>query len=352
MYSSTDANYAMSLIDMNLNRASEGLRTVEDIARLVRRDASVAAAIKNLRHELQLAVQELPRNQRLSSRNTHRDAGTQATENAEKSRQDFHQIVSSASERTTQSLRVLEETLKLIDQAIAEKVKQLRYVAYDRLAHAELRLLHEAFPQDARLYLLLDCSDPIDAFGARIEAYAEAGVDVFQLRDKHADGAQLLQYARCGVAAASRMERLFIVNDRVDIAIAAGASGVHLGQEDLAIREARAMLDARMFVGVSTHNVEQVDAAVSAGADYIGCGPTFPSMTKPFESFPGLPFLTEAASRCSIPLFAIGGIGASNMGDVLATGCKGVAVSSAIHAADNPLEMANWLAEALRSEEE
>jgi thiamine-phosphate pyrophosphorylase len=347
MYSSAYANSAMSLIDMNLNRASEGLRTVEDIARLVRRDASVAAAMKSLRHELQLAVQELPRSSRLASRSTHRDAGTQSTESSEQSRLGFQQIVSSASERTTQSLRVLEETLKLIDHTIAEKVKQLRYVAYDRLAHAELRLLHEAFPHKARLYLLLDCSEPLDSFAARIEAYAEAGVDVFQLRDKQADGARLLQYARCGVGAATKASKLFIVNDRVDIAIASGASGVHLGQEDLAIEDARAMLDAKMFVGVSTHDIKQVDAAVEAGADYIGCGPTFPSTTKPFDSFPGLPFLTEAAGRGGIPIFAIGGIGASNIGDVLATGCQGVAVSSSIHAADNPFELACWLAEML-----
>jgi thiamine-phosphate pyrophosphorylase len=128
----------------------------------------------------------------------------------------------------------------------------------------------------------------------------------------------------------------FIMNDRPDLAALAKADGVHVGQEELEIRDVRRIVGPRMLVGVSTHNIEQAREAVRGGADYIGCGPTFPSDTKHFDHFPGLDFLREvAAEQVSIPAFAIGGITLENLAQVLSTGFRRIAVSRALSCAED-----------------
>ena len=129
---------------------------------------------------------------------------------------------------------------------------------------------------------------------------------------------------------------LFIINDRADVAAAADADGVHLGQDDLGLKEARAILGPRKLIGVSTHSIEQARAAVLDGANYIGVGPTFPSTTKTFAQFPGVELLRRVAAEIRLPAFAIGGVTAENLNKVLATGFSRIAVSSAVTAAPSP----------------
>ncbi len=128
-----------------------------------------------------------------------------------------------------------------------------------------------------------------------------------------------------------------IVNDRVDLAILSDADGVHLGQTDIPIHEARQLLGPQKLIGVSTHNLAQLQVAQQAGADYIGCGPTFPSTTKDFEDFAGLDFLREAHPHCAVPAFAIGGIQLDNCQQVLATGFSRVALQGYVDSAADPL---------------
>ena len=111
-----------------------------------------------------------------------------------------------------------------------------------------------------------------------------------------------------------------IINDRADIAAAVGADGVHVGQEDLSVKDARAIVGTRMLIGVSTHNIEQARAAVLDGANYLGAGPTFASRTKSFDDFAGLDYLREVSSEIRLPTFAIGGITAENLPSVMAAG--------------------------------
>lgn len=143
------------------------------------------------------------------------------------------------------------------------------------------------------------------------------------------------------------MNALFIVNDRPDIARLVGADGVHLGQDDLPVADARRIVGPDTLIGVSTHSVAQVRKAVLDGADYLGVGPTFPSRTKAFDAFPGLAFVREAAAETSLPAFALGGIGPDNVQDVVAAGLRRVAVSSTIAAADDPEAVARVLRAAL-----
>ena len=140
---------------------------------------------------------------------------------------------------------------------------------------------------------------------------------------------------------------LFVVNDRPDVARLVEADGVHLGQDDLAIRDARRILGAETLIGVSTHDPEQLRRAILEGADYVGVGPTFPSATKTFDHLAGLDFVRYAAEATSLPAFAIGGINLANVGQVVAAGGWRVAVSSAIGRADDPRRMAAALVAAL-----
>ena len=108
------------------------------------------------------------------------------------------------------------------------------------------------------------------------------------------------------------------------------ADGVHFGQEDLSVKDARAIVGTRMLIGVSTHNIDQARAAVLDGANYLGAGPTFPSQTKAFDDFAGLDYLREVAAEIRLPTFAIGGITADNLPEVLAAGITRVAVGAAV----------------------
>src|SRR5205823_4860391 len=118
---------------------------------------------------------------------------------------------------------------------------------------------------------------------------------------------------------------LLIINDRVDLAVLARADGVHIGQDELTIRDARRIVGPEMLVGVSTHNIEQARQAVLDGANYLGCGPVFPSSTKQFKRFPGVNFLKQVAAEISLPAFAFGGVKATNLSRVLATGFSRIA---------------------------
>jgi thiamine-phosphate pyrophosphorylase len=136
---------------------------------------------------------------------------------------------------------------------------------------------------------------------------------------------------------------LFVVNDRPDIARLVEADGVHLGQDDLPVADARRVVGPDALIGVSTHSIAQVRQAVLDGADYIGIGPVFPSATKEFEHFPGLGFVRAATAETTLPAFALGGIGPGNLGEVVAAGARRVAVGAAVARADDPQTAARLL---------
>src|SRR5262249_54437219 len=155
-------------------------------------------------------------------------------------------------------------------------------------------------------------------------------VDVLQFRDKQLGDRELLQRARQLRELTASSRTLFIMNDRPDLAALSRADGVHLGQEELSVKDARSIVGPDALIGVSPHSLVQARQAVLDGASYIGVGPTFPSQTKRFEEFPGLDLLRQIAAEIRRPAFAIGGISLENLPSVLATGIGRVAVSSAV----------------------
>ena len=339
---------AVRVMDANANRAGEGLRTLEDVARLVHEDTAAVTWLKQLRHGLAEALGMLQRGERLQMRSTLGDAGTDVHARGEQQRADVASIVAAACERVLQSLRNLEEFSKLWSTPASGTFKQLRYEAYDVLAKLELRwLTGRSLKDNQRLYLLIDCSLPLESFHAQVGSLADAGVDLFQLRDKRAEGARLMQYARAAVDALQHRPAQLIVNDRVDVALASGAAGVHVGQDDISLVDALRLAQSRLWIGVSTHSLAEAMEAEQGGADYIGCGPTFPSQTKHFAEFAGPEFLREVAAHVSIPAFALGGVDEDNLSQVLNANFQRIAVSGAILRAEDPGQAARRLKERL-----
>ncbi len=142
-------------------------------------------------------------------------------------------------------------------------------------------------------------------------------------------------------------ETLAIVNDRPDIALLSDADGVHVGQDELTVADSRQIVGPDRLIGVSTHSVAQAKQAVCDGADYLGCGPTFPSPTKQFPDFPGLGFLRAVGPALHVPAFAIGGIHSGNLAQVLDTGFRRIAVGAAVTAASDPAAAARSLLQRL-----
>lgn len=324
---------------------------MEDFARLVREDQIAAEWIKTIRHQLGSLVAQLDRSERLRARSAESDAGTDIHSPQELKRGDLSEIIPAAAERITQALRNLEEYGKLVSPEFGQQFKQVRYESYDLLAKAELRLMSSSQMDDCLLYLLIDCEMSSDAFATYVAGLAENGVDAVQIRDKSADGAKLIKYTQLALASVKNTNALVIVNDRIDVALAAGADGVHLGQEDIPLSVAQHLVNAssnpELLIGISTHDLGQVEEAEQGGADYIGCGPTFPSGTKSFAAFAGPDFIAHAQKKTSLPAYAIGGIMEDNIDQVIAASCFRIAVSGVIHQSNSPTETARRLKEKL-----
>jgi thiamine-phosphate pyrophosphorylase len=182
---------------------------------------------------------------------------------------------------------------------------------------------------DARLYLVCDNRD--EAF---LRAVLRGGVDIVQLRMKDAPDQEILAAAAVFAPACDEHGALFILNDRPELVQRAGADGVHLGQGDGPVADARELLGPDRLIGLSTHTPEQVDAA--AGVDYIGVGPVHETPTKPGRPAVGLGLVRYAALHAGVPFFAIGGIDQRTVSAVYAAGAERVAVVRALVEADDP----------------
>ncbi|MHB0956405.1 MAG: thiamine phosphate synthase [Pirellulaceae bacterium] len=330
-----DAGAIYRILDANCNRSLEGLRVVEDGVRFMWEDQHLVHVCKQLRHDLVAALAPLSRRALHASRDTLGDVGTEVTTAGEYRRENLQAVVAANWSRTQQALRTLEEYAKVVAPEISARLESLRYRAYT--IERAVTMLDASLDRlaSAQLYVLIDgCSAP-SVLRALLERLLEAGVDIVQLRDKSLTDRALLERARLMREVTRQHHALFIINDRVDLAAMVQADGVHVGQEEVPVREARSVLGSNALIGVSTHTIAQARQAVLEGASYLGCGPTFPSATKSFPQFAGLDFLREVSQEIRLPAFAIGGIGPTNVQQVCAAGFSRVAVShSVVHAAD------------------
>ena len=195
----------------------------------------------------------------------------------------------------------------------------------------------------ARLYLVVEA-----AAEQLLPAALRGGVDMVQLRDKELDDDSLLEAAARFRAVCHEHGALFWLNDRPDLALAAQADGVHVGQDDAAPGAVRDQVGEQLLIGLSTHSPEQLDAALGSEADQLSVGPVWETPTKPGRPAAGLDYVRHAAAHAGDrPWFAIGGIDEANIGEVVEAGARRVVVVRAIRDAAEPGEAARRLREAL-----
>lgn len=205
------------------------------------------------------------------------------------------------------------------------------------------------------LYLCTDARRQRGDLAEFVDAALAGGVDIVQLRDKGPDGPLEAREELAALEiigdACRRHGALLAVNDRADIALAAGADVLHLGQDDLPVSWARRIVGDGVAIGRSTHDVTQADAAaIEPGVDYFCAGPCWPTPTKPGRPAPGLPLIEHVAGAAPArPWFAIGGIDHDRLDDILAAGARRVVVVRAITEADDPRAAAAALTNRLRS---
>lgn len=190
---------------------------------------------------------------------------------------------------------------------------------------------------DIRLYLVTDenCLPPNRDLFAAVEEALEAGVTLVQFREKNGSGKEMLEKARLLTALCHRYNVPLLVNDRLDIALLSDADGVHLGQDDIPVGEARKLAGEHFIIGATAHNVHEALTAEAAGADYLGCGAVFATKTKRNTVPLGLAGLKDICNSVHVPVAGIAGVTPDNYRQVMAAGAKGAAVVSGILGAEN-----------------
>lgn len=321
----------LRLLDANGNRAAEGLRVLEDVARFVLDDGRLAGLAKDLRHALRQGIPAAA----VHARDTAGDVGTTITASDEMARARPLDLIRANAARVAEAVRATEEAAKLLgDAQLAAMLEQLRY----RLYQLESGLLAR-FPAwhllRVRLYALVDTSltaDPV----AVAAAVARGGAGAVQLRAKDLSLRAYRELAARVQEACQRHHALFIVNDHVAIARALNADGVHVGQDDLTVADVRTVVGPGCAIGLSCHTADQARGALDVGADYLGLGPMFATTTKPHEPCRGPELLDAVRGFIDRPSFAIGGLDAARLRELRPRLPHGAAIAGALCKASDP----------------
>jgi thiamine-phosphate pyrophosphorylase len=332
---------AFRIIDANFNRAREAIRVMEDFCRFALNSARMSGRCKKLRHDLSAAICMLDEGKLIAGRDTIADVGTTIKVEGQLSRGDIKDCATAAAKRLTEALRTIAEAAQTISRPVAAAVESLRYEAYTLEKDIFLAGSAREKFKSVRLYALLTAEHPADIIRLT-RACCEGGADCIQLRVKNMPDDELFACAVELVGICRDANVLSIINDRIDIAVAAASDGVHLGQNDMPLNAARKIASSPMIFGTSTHNLDELNAAIETGADYVGIGPAFISTTKPHLRIAGIEYIKAAsqiAHDAGVPHIAIGGITLDNVENVLAAGARAIAVSSALVNAANTVEM-------------
>ena len=338
----TDINKSLFLpriLDANLDRAREGLRIIEEWCRFGLENNRLAEECKQMRqevarwhsHEIRLA------------RDTLNDTGTSLSHPQEETRRNIEHVLQSNLCRIQEALRVIEEYGKLYQVEMGITFKNIRYKVYT----LESNLLTHNRYQKLKKSLLYLVTSRVKNILSVVESALKGGVSVVQYRDKNADDIFRLKTAKDICQLCHNYNSLFVMNDRVDLALAVNADGVHLGQQDIPISLARQLLGPNRIIGCSTTNPQEMAQAITQGADYIGVGPVYATPTKPGKIPAGLDYVKYAQKHSPIPWFAIGGIDQQNINEVITAGAKQVAIVRAIMKADDPATITQELLEKL-----
>lgn len=329
----------LRILDANLDRAREGLRIIEEWCRFGLENRDLAEKCKQMRQEIaQWHTSDLR-----MARDTPNDPGTLLSHPQEETRRSIDTLLQANLCRVQEALRVIEEYSKLYNPKMGVAFKQIRYHSYT-LESDLLQCYRHQKLKNASLYLV---TSPQEKLLEIVERALQGGLSLVQYREKTADDIIRLKIAQKLCKLCHQYDALFIMNDRVDLALAVNADGVHLGQQDIPIQLARQMLGPNRIIGRSTTNPQEMEKAIAEGADYIGVGPVYATPTKAGKKPAGLDYVNYASQHSPIPWFAIGGIDTINLSEAIASGAKQVAVVRAIMQANNPTQITQEFLEKL-----
>lgn len=328
------------IIDVNLNRLREGLKICEDIIRFHYEDQKLLLPLRKIRFLIRPIIRKMELKV-LSFRKSEKDLG-RGKEFDWMKREDIANLFLANIKRAEEACRALEEFskirkpygIKLLNAEKWSEFKEVRFTLYDLekefiKKYGKNLILH--------LYAILDW-ESLSNFFKKIPPLSELGFilatgsDVIQFRGKKdALTIELLRQAeeiKKGIEKVKR-KTLFLINDRIDVCLACGADGVHLGKKDIPLKKAREILPEKI-IGATIRSLKDLKRAEESGCDYVGCGSVFPSPTKPSAEVIGLKRLKIIVKRSSLPVVAIGGINQKKLPEVLKTGVAGVALVSAL----------------------
>lgn len=324
------------MIDANVNRSAEGIRVLEDIARFHFDNQRISAQLRSIRHGVREIFSGMEQ-RLLAARDAREDVGVQ-TSFTQKSdtRRDIRDGILSNGKRVQEAFRSLEEILKIGGHyPRAKEIERLRYSAYS-LEKDLMSSLVRVLPPG--IYGILGEKFSLGRTNVQVaREMVEAGVAVLQYREKVKEKSKKEILREC-----QEIRRItsdggvpFIVNDHADVALMVGADGIHQGQDDLPVKELRAIAP-QMMLGCSTHSPEQARQAIEDGADYIGVGPIYTTQTKEDVcDAVGLEYLEHVADTHVVDFVAIGGIKRDNLEAVLARGARTVCLVTEIIGAED-----------------
>ena len=328
------------ILDANLNRCCEGLRVLEDLFRFIPENASLAEALRSLRHRLRQETAGLSR-ELLKARNSERDPGLALSQTMETaSPRNLGDLTTANCKRVQEGLRSLEEQAKVLGkEGLSRFFEACRYETYT----LEQKLLAALIPENRKTLLDTDLYAITASEHSKgrsnlfvVREMLEAGIRLVQYREKDKTLAE--KYAECREIRSMTADfgARLVVNDDVDLALMVGADGVHIGQDDWPVPAVRGLIGETMAIGLSTHSPDQAAAALASGVDYIGVGPIFETHTKKDVCDPvGLSYLDHVVREVPLPFVAIGGIKAHNIHEVAKRGAKCICLVTEITGADN-----------------
>ena len=313
---------------------------MEDYCRFALNCGALSGRVKQLRHELSTSIGALDGGRLIASRDTLGDVGVGQKVQGQLERTSLAESFTAAAKRLTEALRVLSETVQPEDKAIAAAIERLRYDAYS--LEKDIVLFASPFEKFHRvcLYVIISNDFPSEVLSLASKC-AAGGADCIQLRAKEIPDDRLFALAVEFVDICREAGALSIINDRADIAIASGADGVHLGQNDLPIEQVRRLQLTPLIIGKSTHSPKELERAIASRPAYVSLGPVFPTPTKPALAAAGPDYVRQGLATLAdtgIAHVAIGGIGRENVDQVLHAGAKCVAVCSTVTDALDPAQ--------------
>ena len=322
----------LRIIDANLNRIGEGLRVLEEFARLSLNDTGLTGQLKNMRHKMVHIDTELQQ-RLLQARDAAGDVGAGKAAPGQEKRRDAAETIIANARRVQESLRVMEEITKESGPGLeSASYQQARFALYT----IEKELLSKVLRQDkvkrlTGLYVIIDTEFLRGRSHIKVAAEAiRGGAKVIQLRDKTDSIRDFFTVAGELRKLCKEHNVLFIVNDSLEVALAVDADGLHVGQDDVPAATARRLLPIDKILGSSVRTVEEAKAAQAEGADYLGVGAMYATATKATAEVVGPGRIKEIKQEVNLPMVAIGGINKKNLSDVLNAGADAAAVISAI----------------------